>query len=94
MYEEATSSARSGIQVFVAAPDGGIHAPIVELERNIADCVGEVPDDEDGVTTCKRGDGGDIEELTSVVLNSWEEDESRRGGVFSNYGENLVCCES
>jgi len=94
MYEETASCSRSGIQVFVAAPDGCIDVPVVELERYITDCVSEVPDDKDGVKTRECGDGVDVEELTSVVLDSWEEDECGCWAVFDNYVKYLVSCES
>ncbi len=47
MNEKAASCSGAGVQVFVAAPNGGIDVPGVQLERHIADCVREVPDYED-----------------------------------------------
>lgn len=45
----------------------------MELERDIADCVGEIPDYEDAGVVSGVGDGWDVQELAGVKLYSWEE---------------------
>ncbi len=42
---------------------------------------------------CEGSDGGDIEELTGIVLDSWEEDQGCCGTMFGNDRQNLVCGE-
>lgn len=66
MHEETACSTRTGVEVFVGAPYCGVDVPVVELERDVADGVGEVEDYEDGVLVCEGGDGGDVEEGTCV----------------------------
>ncbi len=93
MYEEPTCCAGTGIQVLVAAPDGCIDVPGMQLQRYVADRVCEVPDYEDGVRMSKGGDGGDVEELAGVILDSGEEDEGCCGSMFFDDGEDVFCCQ-
>jgi hypothetical protein len=62
----------------------------MELERDISDCMRQVPDYKDGVAMRKCGDGGDVEKLASVVLDSWEEDESGARSMLRDDGEDVI----
>lgn len=86
MDEETACCSRAGIEIFVAAPDGGVDVPVVELERYVTDCVGEIPNYEDAGLVSGGGDGWDVEELAGVELDAWEEDDSSRRSVFFDYG--------
>jgi hypothetical protein len=91
--EETACCAGAGVEVFIAAPDCGIHVPGMELERDVSDRVRQVPDYKDGVAMCKFGDGQDVEELAGVVLDSWEEDEGGAGSMLRDDGEDLISGE-
>src|SRR5436309_585864 len=45
VHETAPHSPRAGVEVFVGAPDGEVHVPVVERQRNIADGVRQVQTD-------------------------------------------------
>lgn len=45
--EEPGDGSWPGVQVLVATPGGGVDVPVVELQRDVPDGVGEVPDHED-----------------------------------------------
>jgi len=91
--KEPTSCPRPGIEVFVTAPDGSVDVPVMELERHVTNGVGEVPDYKDRVRVGEVSDGGNVEELARVVLDSGEENEGGCGCVLGNDGDNLLCGE-
>jgi len=72
--EAAAHGSWSGVEVFVGTPDGEIDIPVVELEGHVSCCVSEIPAYEDVVFLGVSGDGGKVEELASVELDSWEEE--------------------
>lgn len=49
MNKETACGTGTGVEVLVGAPYCGVDVPVVELERNVAYCVGKVEEDEDGV---------------------------------------------
>tara|TARA_R110002033_G_scaffold85028_1_gene135453 strand:+ start:111 stop:323 length:213 start_codon:yes stop_codon:yes gene_type:complete len=61
----------------------------VELERDVADCVGEIPDYEDAGVMSGIGDGWDVEELAGVELNAWEEQDSGFWTMLFDDGDNV-----
>lgn len=75
MHEKTAGSSGPGVEVFVRAPDRCVNVPGVEGEWNISDGVSEVPDDKNAVGMREFGDGGDIEELPGVILDSGEKKE-------------------
>lgn len=89
VHEQSADAARSGVEVFITAPCCGIDVPVVEFERDITYCVGEVPDYEDACCVGCSGDGGDVEELTCVELDSGEEENGCGTPVKGDEGEDL-----
>lgn len=80
LVDEGTGdSTWAGVDVLVRAPGSKIHIPVMELERHVSSSVGKIPSDKKALRLRMRGDGLDIKELASVVLNAREED--KRGGV-------------
>lgn len=75
VHEEAGDGAGSGIDVLVRAPGCEVDVPGVEVERHVACGVGEVPSHGDTVGLCVGGDGGDVEVLARVEVDSWEKEE-------------------
>lgn len=82
MDEETACCSWAGVQIFVTAPDGCVDVPIVELERNVTDCVREIPDYEDSLGVGGGCYGWDVEELAGVELDSWEEEDGCCWAVF------------
>lgn len=82
VHEHPAGGSGTGVEVLVATPYGGIDVPIVKAERDVPDCVGEIPDDEDVVGMGEVGYGGDVEERAGVELNPGEEDECGVLGVL------------
>lgn len=76
VHEGTCHSARSSVHILVGAPAGEIDVPVVESEFDISGGVGTVPADGDAVRMRMLGDSLDVEELTGVVLDGGEEDES------------------
>ena len=89
MHEQPPNAPRPTVQILVATPRGGVNTPVVQGQGGVADGVGEVPDDEDGVGARVGGDGGDVEELAGVVLDAGEQDEGGGGGVGGDGGEDF-----
>ncbi len=84
MHKETARGSRAGVEILVAAPDSGVDVPVVEMEGDVANRVSEVENDKDAMGVCVLGDGGDVEELTAVVLDAREEKDGGGRTVFSN----------
>lgn len=87
--EESADDTWPAVHVLVVAPRGEVDVPVVQLQRHVADGVGEVPADGDAALLGVGGDGGDVEELARVVLDAREEQQGGAGGVGVDYRENV-----
>ena len=52
MHKEAGNGPRARVEVLVGTPCSYVHAPVMEVELNVASCVGEV---KTNVATLKEG---------------------------------------
>lgn len=73
--ERACDGPRARVHVLVRAPAGEVDVPFMQFEFDVARRVGEVPADGETVLVGMRCDGGDVEELARVVLDTGEKDE-------------------
>lgn len=89
MDEETCDSTGTGVEVFVAAPGGGVDVPVVEVKGHVAGCVCKIPDYEDTSGASGGGNGGNVEQLASVELDPGEEENRGGGGVCGDYGEDV-----
>lgn len=99
VHKHASDATWAAVQILVATPSRGIDVPVMKRQRNIADSVCQIPDDEDPVFVSVRRDGRDVQQLARVVLYSREEYERRILRMFRDEGldvigaENVVCGE-
>lgn len=72
VHKESSNGTRSGVDVFVIAPNGKINVPFVKLQVHVSDSMSQVPSDQDTLGVRVGSDGFDIKVLASVILNSWK----------------------
>ncbi len=89
MDEGAGDRARSGVQVLVGAPAGRVDLPCVELERDVARRVRQVPEDDGARLVRRRRDSADVQQLPRQVVDAAEEDDGERG-IGGDRGAHLV----
>lgn len=94
MDKKAAGCPRSGIEVFVAAPDCGIDIPVMEFKGDISDSVCKIPNDKDRIAACDGGDFGDVKELAGIVLDSRKENQCGRGSMLFDDFSDVFCGES
>jgi hypothetical protein len=93
MYEQTTCGTWAGIQVLVGTPHCSINVPVVEMEGYITNCMGEVDEYKYAVGMGSFRDGWDVQECTSVKLNSRKEQKGRVGSMKRDSSEDLRGCE-
>ena len=86
VHKSARDRAGTGVHILVSTPASEINIPVVQFQLDIAGRVREVPADEDAAGVGVGGDGGDVEELAAVVLDSGEEDQGQLVGVLVDEG--------
>jgi hypothetical protein len=74
VYETASYRPWTTVHVFICTPDGEVDVPVVELHGYVADSVSKVPANCNAFILCISGDLGHVEELASVVLDSWKKE--------------------
>mmetsp|Transcript_5456 Transcript_5456/g.11107 ORF Transcript_5456/g.11107 Transcript_5456/m.11107 type:complete len:264 (+) Transcript_5456:261-1052(+) len=77
MHEATGNVARARIQVFVGAPAGKVATPIVQLQGNIPDGVGQVETHHAALVLGCTRDAVQLEELACVVLDPAEHDQRK-----------------
>lgn len=82
VHKGTGDGARAGVHVLVGAPAREVNVPVVQLELHVAGGVGEVPADGDAAGVSVGGDGGDVQELAAVVLDTGQEDQGELVGVL------------
>lgn len=80
--EGAGNAAGAGIEVLVRAPAGKVDIPLVQAERNIANGVRKVKSNGRTDLVRRLGDGGNVKELTGVVLDAGRDDDGDRGTIL------------
>lgn len=85
VHKGTGDGARAGVHVLVGAPAREVNVPVVQLELDVAGGVGEVPADGDAAGVSVGGDGGNVEELTAVVLDARQEDQGELVGVLVDH---------
>ncbi len=71
--ERTGERARPAVEVLVRAPRRPVDVPVVQLQRQVARGVRQVPADDSAGGAAGRGDRGDVEELTAVVVDRTEQ---------------------
>ena len=72
VHESASNGSGPRIEVLVCAPYGKINVPVVQFELDVSNCVSQIPAYSDTTIMRILGDGRNVEQLTAVVLNSWQ----------------------
>ena len=75
VHETSADGTRPRVQILVAAPDGEIRIPVVQLERHVADRVREIEAHRGAGGSRRRGDGAEIEQLAAQILHARPEHE-------------------
>jgi len=82
---EEAGAAGAAIEIFVAAPEGEVDVPVVEMVRDGADGMGAVKADEDAFFVGFFGQQGHIEELAAAKHHRGEKgDGDSIGHVFDD----------
>src|SRR5205085_6093593 len=71
-----------GVQVFVRTPDGEVDIPVMKLQRQIADGMGEIEAREGTLRMSRVRDARAIERLAGAVLNAGPEHERELAAEF------------
>ncbi len=82
VHEGAGDRAGSGVEVFVAAPDGEIDAAVVQLQRKITDAVREVEADHAALRVRPVDEPLQVESLAGAVLHAGPQDQGDAMAVF------------
>lgn len=80
--KETANGPWAAVEVFIAAPGGGIDIPIMEVEGDVTDGMGEIPQDKYPLGARMFCYERYVEELAGVELDSWEEKECRGAGML------------
>ena len=68
--EQAADASGAAVKILVAAPSCEVDIPVVQLQRHVSCCVSKIPTNDYAFALCVGGDGGDVEELASVKLDT------------------------
>ncbi len=79
MHEAAADGAGTGIEILVAAPDGEVGIPIVQLQRGIADGVREVDADVGADPARRRDQRRHVEQLSGEILHAGQKHQTQAG---------------
>jgi hypothetical protein len=86
VHESTGDGAGTGVHILVSTPAGKVDVPVVQLQLDVAGCVGEIPADQDSAGVGVGGDCGNVEQLAAVVLDTGKEDQSQLVGVLVDHG--------
>jgi hypothetical protein len=78
MNETSSNATRSTIQIFVAAPYREVGPPVVQAQRDISNCVGEIESDDASLPLPSSRDFRDVEKLAGRVIHSAQQNERNR----------------
>lgn len=91
--KHATDAARAAVEILVRAPRGRVDVPFLEVQRHVAHGMSQIPDDEDTLLVSEFSNRGNIEQLTSVVLDAGQQNDGRVLGVLCNQILDVGCAE-
>ena len=89
VYEETADGAGAAVHVLVVAPDGKVDVPVVQAQRDVADSVSQIPAYNDALCLRIGRDACYVKVLACVELDSGQEQQGGRGGVFVDDGEDV-----
>ena len=78
VHETPSHTSRTPIQIFVAAPNCKIGAPIVQPQRNVPRGVGEIESNDAAFLVPRSGDASNIECLTGDVIHPAKQNDGDR----------------
>ena len=83
VHEAAADGARSGIEIFVAAPDREIGAPVVQFQRRIADGVREIQAHRRAGAARGGDQRGQFHGLSREILNAGQQNQRQAGRLLA-----------
>ena len=73
VQKQAGHGSGTAVDIFVVAPCGKVHIPIMELQHYVTHRMGAIPPNQDAFGVSMGGDRFDVKILASIVLNPGEE---------------------